>query len=119
VAFDSTGRPDQARIRSRIGVTGSEARGLSRRVPAVLLVTDVLHLDGRSALSQPYQQRRKLLDDLALDGPAWKPAPSFSGGGAAVRAAAREQQFDGLLAKRSSSPYRPGVESTDWRAVRA
>src|SRR4051794_3133720 len=47
VAFDPSGRPDPARIRSRIGVSGSEARGLSRRIPAVLLVSDVLHLDGR------------------------------------------------------------------------
>jgi bifunctional non-homologous end joining protein LigD len=119
VAFDATGRPDAARIRSRIGVSGAEARGLSRRVPAVLLVSDVLHLDGRSVLARPYQERRKLLADLGLDGPSWKTAPSFAGGGAAVREAAREQGLVGLLAKRSSSPYRPGRESPDWRAVRA
>jgi len=119
VAFDSTGRPDPARIRSRIGVSGTEARSLSRRVPAVLLVTDLLHLDGRSLLAEPYQERRDLLDDLGLDGPAWKLAPSFAGGGAAVRAAAREQHLAGLLVKRSNSPYRPGTESPDWRAVRA
>jgi bifunctional non-homologous end joining protein LigD len=92
---------------------------LSRRTPAVLLITDVLHLDGRSTLARPYQERRVLLDELGLDGPAWKIAPSFAGGGRAVRVAAREQQFAGLLAKRSDSPYRPGTESPDWRAIRA
>ncbi len=119
VAFGPDGRPNQTRIRSRIGVSGSEARGLSRRTPAVLLITDVLHLDGRSTLARPYQERRALLDELGLDGPAWKIAPSFAGGGRAVRDAAREQQFAGLLAKRSDSPYRPGSESPDWRAIRA
>ena len=119
VAVDATGRPAADRIRSRIGLTGAEARSLSRRVPAVLLVTDLLHLDGRPLLDQPYRERRSRLDDLGLDGSAWKPAPSFAGGGAAVRAAAREQRFDGLLAKRSTSPYRPGTSSPDWRRVRA
>jgi bifunctional non-homologous end joining protein LigD len=119
VAFDPTGRPDRDRIRSRIGVSGSEARSLSRRAPAVLLVSDVLHLDGRSLLDRPYRERRDRLDELALDGPAWKIAPSFAGGGAAVRAAAREQGFGGLLVKRATSVYRPGTESPDWRAVRA
>jgi bifunctional non-homologous end joining protein LigD len=119
VAFDPSGRPDRDRARSRIGVSGSDARGLSRRVPAVLLVTDLLHLDGRPVLGLPYRERRDLLEDLGLDGPAWKLAPSFAGGGAAVRAAAREQRFEGLLAKRAASPYRPGTRSPDWRSVRA
>jgi bifunctional non-homologous end joining protein LigD len=108
VAFDPTGRPDPARIRSRIGVSGAEARGLSR-----------LQLDGRSVLDLTYRERHDLLAELDLDGPAWKPSPSFAGGGAAVRAAAREQRLAGLLAKRSTSSYHPGTESPDWRAVRA
>jgi bifunctional non-homologous end joining protein LigD len=119
VAFDRGGRPDPARLRSRIGVSGAEARGLSRQTPAVLLVNDVLHLDVTPVRDRSYRERRDLLDDLALDGPAWKLSPSFAGGGNAVRAAAREQQFSSLLAKRSSSPYLPGRESRDWRAIRA
>jgi bifunctional non-homologous end joining protein LigD len=119
VAFDPSGRPAVERIRARIGVKGAEARSLSRRNRAVLLVTDVLHLDGRSTLERPYTERRQLLEELGLDGPGWKTSPSFAGGGAAVRAAAREQQLAGLLAKRSGSPYRPGTSSPDWRAVRA
>jgi bifunctional non-homologous end joining protein LigD len=119
VAFDPSGRPALERIRARIGVTGAQARSLSRQNPAVLLITDVLHLDGRSILEQPYSERRGLLEELALGGPGWKTAPSFAGGGAAVRAAAREQQFAGLLAKRANSPYRPGTRSPDWRAIRA
>jgi bifunctional non-homologous end joining protein LigD len=118
VAFDPAGRPDLARIRSRIGVSSAEARGLSRRVPAVLLVTDLLHRDGRSLLDQPYRERRDQLDELGVDGPAWKPSPSFAGGGPAVRAAARAQRLPGVLAKRADSPYRPGTESPDWRSLR-
>lgn len=120
VAFDPAGRPARDRVRSRIGVGGAQARSLSRRVPAVLLVTDLLHLDGTPLLARPFGQRRELLAGLGLDGPAWKTAPCFGpGGGAAVRTAAREQGLAGILAKRAASPYRPGAESTDWRAVPA
>jgi len=92
---------------------------LSHRTPAVLLINDLLHLDGRPVRDRPYRERRELLDDLGPDGPAWKLSPSYAGGGGAVRAAARQQQFARLLAKRASSPYRPGTESPDWRAIRA
>jgi ATP-dependent DNA ligase len=36
-----------------------------------------------------------------------------------VRAAAREQNLPGIVAKRATSAYRPGVASKDWRTVRA
>ena len=36
--------------------------------------------------------------------------------GPAVRKAARAQGL-GIVAKRRSSPYRPGVESDDWRLL--
>jgi bifunctional non-homologous end joining protein LigD len=120
VAFDETGRPAPDRVRSRIGVTGGDARTLSRRVPAVLLVSDLLHLDGRPLSARPYEERRERLAELGVDGPHWKVSPSFGpGGGAAVRAAAREQGLTGILAKRAGSPYREGRESADWRAVRS
>jgi hypothetical protein len=38
----------------------------------VLPVFDVLRLDGRSTRRPPYRDRRMLLDELALDGPAWR-----------------------------------------------
>jgi bifunctional non-homologous end joining protein LigD len=117
VAFDHSGRPSLEAIQRRLAA--SDARARDRQPPAVLLIFDLLHLDGRPTLERPYLERRRLLAHLALSGPSWKVAPSFAGGGGAVRAAAREHGFDGIIAKRSDSLYRPGVESPDWRAVRA
>jgi bifunctional non-homologous end joining protein LigD len=120
VAFDQSGQPSPDRIRARIGVTGAPARSLSRRQPVVLLLCDLLHLDGTSLLEQTYLDRRGRLAELGLDGAAWQVSPSFGpGGGAAVRKAAREQGLGGILAKRPHSRYRPGAESGDWRAIRA
>jgi hypothetical protein len=58
------GRPDFARLRGRL--TGST----TPRPPAMLQVFDVLHLDGQSTRPLPYAERRALLEELALDGPA-------------------------------------------------
>ena len=38
----------------------------------MLQVFDVLHLDDRSTRPLPYSERRALLEELALDGPAWR-----------------------------------------------
>jgi bifunctional non-homologous end joining protein LigD len=123
VAFDSSGRPSQeamrARLRSSGTGTGTGTGRRDRQAPAVLLIFDLLHLDGRPTLELSYLERRALLADLALDGPVWKIVPTFAGGGPAVRAAAREHGFTSIIAKRSGSPYRSGAQSPDWRAIRA
>jgi bifunctional non-homologous end joining protein LigD len=104
-------------VRTRL--RASDPRSAARRAPLVFLGFDVLHHDGRSLLPLPYTERRALLESLALDGPAWKTTPSYAGGGPSVRAAAREQNLPGIVAKRATSAYRPGVASKDWRTVRA
>jgi len=68
VCLRSDGRPDFARLRHRL--TGSA----TARHPAMLQVFDLLHLDGRSTRPLPYGERRALLEELALDGPAWADA---------------------------------------------
>ncbi len=83
------------------------------------VIYDVLHLDGRSTMDLPYEKRRALLDELALRGPHWQVAPWFRGDGGAVRAAAREQNLPGVVAKRVDSPYEPGAESTAWLRIPA
>jgi bifunctional non-homologous end joining protein LigD len=79
---------------------------------------DLLHLDGRARLDEPYDARRTALEGLGFDGPTWHVAPRFDDG-RAVLAAAREQGLPGLVAKLRTSPYRPGSQSDDWRAIDA
>jgi bifunctional non-homologous end joining protein LigD len=117
VAFSGEGRPAPEKMRERL--RAADARAASRRTAALFLASDVLHLDGDPTLALGHRERRDLLDGLALDGRAWKPSPSYPGDGPAVRAAAREQGLPGIVAKRSTSPYRPGERSKDWRAIKA
>jgi DNA ligase D-like protein (predicted 3'-phosphoesterase) len=85
----------------------------------VYMIFDLLHLDGRSLLGEPYAARRRALDDIELAGPHWQTAPWFDDDGGAVRAAAREQGLAGVVAKRLDSAYEPGVRSPAWLFVPA
>jgi bifunctional non-homologous end joining protein LigD len=82
-----------------------------------LWIGDLLHLDGHDACPLPFQERRALLERLPLDGPHWKLAPVFHGGGAEVVAAAAQQGLPSVVAKDAGSPYEPGRRSAHWLEV--
>ena len=98
-------------------MAAAKARRQAQQLPVTFLIADLLYLDGRMLLDQPFQTRRALLDGLDLSGPAWRVAPSFRGGGRDVLAAAAENGMPGIVAKRLQSPYRPGERSRDRRRV--
>lgn len=112
------GRPSFAALQHRMHVANAaQARRMAEQQPVTYLIFDLLHLDGTSCLSLPYEQRRALLEELALDGPRWQTAPSFSGDGEVILVAAREQRLEGVVAKRLSSRYHPGRRSPEWVKV--
>jgi bifunctional non-homologous end joining protein LigD len=124
VVLGAGGRPDAGRLAKR--VSASEAAGdrgaaaAVRRVakadPAVLMIFDVLHLDGRALLAVPYGERRAALNELELEGTGWQTPPAVDGDGAVAMAVSREYGLGGVTAKRLSSAYRPGP-SKDWVAI--
>ncbi|MGH9091319.1 MAG: non-homologous end-joining DNA ligase [Acidimicrobiales bacterium] len=119
VALDASGRPSFGALQPRMQVgDAARARRLVGRIPVTYMVFDLLHLDDRSTLADPYLHRRRLLDDLGLAGPAWAVPPSSGGPGADVLAAAAERGLEGVVAKRAGSPYRPGRRHPDWTKVK-
>jgi bifunctional non-homologous end joining protein LigD len=69
VCVGTDGRPDFASLRRRLRAPADKARRHAERAPATFLAFDLLHLDGHSTRELPYEHRRDLLLDLALDGP--------------------------------------------------
>lgn len=110
VCLRSDGQPDFARLRYRL--TGS----LSNRHPALLQVFFyVLHLDGRSTRPLPYSERRALLEELAIDGPARRtPASVVVDRREDFVARVEELGLEGVVAKRLSSTCTPGRRCTAW-----
>jgi bifunctional non-homologous end joining protein LigD len=119
VALDSSGKPSFEALQARMHVTRSaDVRRLAQQVPATFLAFDVLYLDGRSLLDEPYVERRRVLESLRLAGPSWQTPPHFVGGGADVLAASKAQGLEGVLVKRLDSRYHAGRRSDCWLKVK-
>jgi bifunctional non-homologous end joining protein LigD len=119
VSFDEQGRPSFRRLQKRMHVAdAAAAQRLSRSDPAVVLLFDLLYLDGQSLLREPYTRRRDRLEKLELAGAAWQTPAAFAGRGSEAVAVSQEQQLEGVVAKRLSSVYLPGRRSPDWVKIK-
>ena len=109
VAFDEHGRPSFGALQQR----GRRGAHIS------YLIFDVLEIAGRSTCALPWRERRRLLEQLGLDGgDAWRVPPAHVGGGAAMLAATEAQGLEGVIAKRVDSTYEPGRRSGAWRKIK-
>jgi len=85
IAAFADGRPSFAALQRRMHV-GAPSPGLVAAVPVTYLVFDIMHLDGRPLISEPYAQRRAILEAQPLAGSHAHVPPSFPGGARAVLA---------------------------------
>jgi bifunctional non-homologous end joining protein LigD len=119
VAFDEQNRPSFERLQRRMHVTSPSAiRRLASEEPVSYMIFDLLYLDAHTTMQLPYRERRALLDELALNGPAWQTPAYYAGEGRELLAAAGEQRLEGVVAKRLDSPYRPGKRTDEWLKVK-
>lgn len=118
VVLDAAGRPSFTALAERMHVRerGRAAR-LAQSLPVTYMIFDLLRLSGVSLLDLPYGVRRERLEDLDLAGPHWMVPPTFTDG-AATAAAARENNLEGVVAKRLTAAYLPGSRSPDWIKVK-
>jgi bifunctional non-homologous end joining protein LigD len=84
----------------------------------VLVLFDVLEIDGEPMVDLPLAERRKRLEAL-VDTSRGNVvvSPQFDDGDALLQAA-REQGLEGVVAKRLDSRYVPGRRVSDWRKVK-
>jgi bifunctional non-homologous end joining protein LigD len=119
VAFDESGRPSFERLQSRMNVSSASAvRRLAASTPVVYAIFDLLYLEGRSLMGEPYKARRETLESLGLGGPAWRVPAAHRGSGAALLEATRAQGLEGIVAKRLDSRYEPGRRTTAWIKIK-
>lgn len=114
VALDDDGRPDFSLLQERIsaGRTG-------RPVPLVFQAFDLLHLDGRSLLDVPLEQRKKLLELVVKPTARVQVAPAIDTEGVAFFEAAKAQRLEGIVAKHRRSRYEPGRRTQAWLKIKA
>jgi bifunctional non-homologous end joining protein LigD len=119
VAFDDDGRPDFQALQRRMHLASEAAvRRRTNDTPVTYVLFDLLFLDGRDLTDLPYTERRSLLDELALQGPAWQTPASHRGDGEALLELTAQRGLEGVVAKRLDSRYLPGRRSSAWRKVK-
>src|SRR5438270_1940225 len=94
---------------------------LRHEVPVVLVIFDLLWLDGRTLLDEPLTARRKLLEGLGLRHPYLlarleeaTDAPHLD----RIFEETRERGNEGLMVKDPLSPYTPGRRGLAWLKVK-
>src|SRR5207247_1342028 len=86
--------------------------------PLVFYVFDVLEIEGEPVIDLPLVERRKLLEGL-LDrrNKTVRLSEPFDDGQALLEAA-KQQQLEGIMAKRLDSRYLPGRRTRDWLKIK-
>ena len=116
--LDEDGTPSSELLGRRLGATSdSQVRRRREQIPATLIAFDLLHEGRESLLESPYEERRKRLEALDLNGGAWRTPAFHRGDGNALREAAKRQGLPGVVGKRLGSVYSPGERSRDWREI--
>ncbi|WP_147289453.1 non-homologous end-joining DNA ligase [Mycolicibacterium tokaiense] len=116
VVLDDRTRPSFQLLQRRLPVA-RPPQSLQRRLPARLVVFDVLHLDGHDLTSLPYRERRGILQDLdfAVAAPALSMSPAWAGlDGRDVLKAMVDAGMEGVVCKRAGSSYWSGRRSRQW-----
>ncbi len=113
------GRPSFELLQSRINL--SDERQIDRAratAPVAYIAFDLLYLDGRDLTGMPLLERKALLSDLIVPDATLQCSAHVEGAGLALAEAARARRLEGIVAKRSASPYRPGLRSRDWLKIK-
>ena len=119
VTLNDEGKPSFQLLQSRMHLASDSAvRRRMKSTPAIYMIFDLIHLDGRDLMGLPYTERRELLESLELDGPNWKVPAYHVGDGEALLAASAAQGLEGVIAKRLNCPYTPGKRGGGWIKVK-
>lgn len=108
------GRPSFTALAERVHTTSARrADQLSAARPVTFMAFDLLRLDGLDLTGLPWRTRREALEQLLPESGPARLSPVYDDG-AGLLAATAEQGLEGVVSKRVTSPYRPGVRSRDW-----
>ena len=111
VAFDGD-KTSFSRLQRRLGVR-DPGPALRAEVPVYLYVFDVLWADGRDVRPLPLRERKRLLRGLLSFRDPLRFTDHRDADGEAYWREACSKGWEGIIAKRADSPYRPG-RTRDW-----
>lgn len=88
------------------------------KIPVTFQVFDIIYVDGKSLMDEPYVTRREMLRNIIKDGSLLKvdeytitDNPSFI---TKMHQDLRAKGLEGVIVKRADSPYKPGRTGWNW-----
>jgi bifunctional non-homologous end joining protein LigD len=109
VVFDEDGKPDFQKLQQYEHNT---------QYPICYYVFDVLSINGTDTYDLPLTNRKKLLKKIIVNNPVIKYSDHVEAKGKSLFATAIEKQLEGIIAKKASSQYYPGVRSDEWLKIK-
>src|SRR5688500_2000182 len=98
VAFGEDGTPSFGALQGRMHLADvAEVRRRMLTTPVAFVLFDILWLDDASMMKLPYEERRSILEGLALTGPNWQ-TPAGHDDGAVLLAATLDRGLEGVVA---------------------
>ena len=116
--LDERGVPRFSLIQPRImNQDAAAVAHMAKRKPVVLMLFDLLYVDGYDLRNAPLSERKRVLREIVSDdGPA-RYSDHFPSSESALYDAAREQGLEGLMAKCLTSAYQ-SRRSRDWVKIK-
>ena len=122
VALDEKGRPAGfQRLQGRIHVKGArDVERLESSQPAALVLFDILRDGDEDLRGLPLTARRARLDSriASVRSQILRVSEQVRGDARELDARAREEGWEGIIAKESGSPYHSGRRSPAWRKLK-
>lgn len=119
IAVFSSGRPDFSSLAAREHQKQKiKVDYLSKVNPASYIVFDILYVEGRSVMEQPLSVRKEILKEELLEDDLISIIGTFPKDGVAYFKAALKMGLEGVVGKRASSIYQPGVRSPNWMKIK-
>lgn len=87
--------------------------------PETFVASDLIYLDGRSLLSLPLEERRRLLEETLVPSDSVQISASVRSAGTSLMEAVVERGLSGVIAKKLGSRYAPGSRTRDWVRIEA
>lgn len=115
----SEGHPSFELLQQRMHVREpKEIEKLSKRIPVTYVAFDLLYLDGKTLVNEPFQRRRELLEEAVVASDHLQLSPSINGDGIALFEAAKARNLEGIVAKKLNSKYEVGRRSRTWVKIK-
>ncbi len=115
VALNAAGRPDFGRLQQRMKLTRPrDVDAAARDVPVHFFAFDLLEYDGVSLLDEPYDERRRLLEENVRQVGRVHVPPAFDGDLDAALDVSGTLGLEGVMAKRRDARYVSGRRSRSW-----